>query len=150
MTALLLAVGLIMAASLYAAVAWHDRRHHPLQAFTVRFGSDMDADALLAVLAAVPGLARGHVVQFDVMAAMGSITYYVSMGFVRNEDGELVALDPFEAQTSSVLVSKARALAAKNAGAVAFSRSGDPDVGEFADAKVLWQGGEVPPDLIGG
>jgi hypothetical protein len=79
---------------------------------------------------------------------MGNITYYVSMGFVRNEEGDLVALDPIESQTSSVAISTARSLAAKNAGAVAFSRTGDPDVGEFDDAKVLWQAGEIPNDLL--
>jgi hypothetical protein len=33
------------------------------------------------------------------------------------------------------------------AGAIAFSRTGDPDVGEFADAVVLFQAGEVPDEL---
>jgi hypothetical protein len=41
-------------------------------------------------------------------------------------------------------MSRARSLAATKAGAVVFSRTGDPEVGEFEDAKVLWQGGEVP------
>ena len=41
----------------------------------------------------------------------------------------------------------ARALAAKEAGAVAFSRSGDPDLGEFAEAVVLYRGGEVPDEI---
>jgi hypothetical protein len=55
---------------------------------------------------------------------------------------------PIESQTSNVAISKARSLAAKNVGAIAFSRTGDPNVGEFNDAKVLWQGGEVPADLL--
>ena len=79
---------------------------------------------------------------------MANITYYVSMGFGRNEEGDLVALDPIESQNSSVAISKARSLAATNAGAVAFSRTGDPDVGEFDDAKMLWQAGEIPSDLL--
>jgi len=79
---------------------------------------------------------------------MTSITYYVSIGFARNEEGDLVALDPIESQTSTVAVSKARSLAANNAGAVAFSRTGDPNIGEFADAKVLWTSGEVPAELL--
>jgi hypothetical protein len=79
---------------------------------------------------------------------MSNITYYVSLGFVRNEEGELVALDPVESQTSSVAVAKARSLASKNAGAIAFSRTGDPNIGEFTDAVVLWQGGEVPADVL--
>ena len=34
-----------------------------------------------------------------------------------------------------------------NAGAVAFSRSGDPNVGEFDDAVILKTFGEVPEDF---
>jgi hypothetical protein len=79
---------------------------------------------------------------------MSAITYYVSMGFVRNEEGDLVALDPVESQTSSVAIAKARSLATKNAGAVAFSRAGDPNLGEFEDAKLLWQCGDIPADLL--
>jgi len=32
-------------------------------------------------------------------------------------------------------------------GAVAFSRTGDPAIGEFGDAKVIRKFGEVPEDL---
>jgi hypothetical protein len=35
------------------------------------------------------------------------------------------------------------------AGAVAFSRRGDPNVGEFEDAVILKAFGEVPDDLLG-
>ena len=34
-----------------------------------------------------------------------------------------------------------------NAGAVAFKRAGDPNVGEFSDAVVLKRFGDVPEDL---
>jgi hypothetical protein len=34
-----------------------------------------------------------------------------------------------------------------NAGAVAFSRSGDPNLGEFEDAVILKAFGEVPEDF---
>ena len=34
-----------------------------------------------------------------------------------------------------------------NAGAVAFKRAGDPNVGEFSDAVVLKKFGDVPEDL---
>jgi|1186.fasta_scaffold527425_1 hypothetical protein len=39
---------------------------------------------------------------------MGDIIYYVAMGFERNEAGELVAVDPVEAQSSSQAISRAR------------------------------------------
>ena len=60
-----------------------------------------------------------------------------AFGFaIGDEAGDLVALEPAESQTPGVAISKARSFAAANAGAVAFSRTGDPDVGEFDDAKV--------------
>jgi hypothetical protein len=34
-----------------------------------------------------------------------------------------------------------------NAGAVAFKRAGDPNIGEFSDAVVLKRFGDVPEDL---
>jgi hypothetical protein len=56
-------------------------------------------------------------------------------------------MEPMESQSSTQAVSRARALAATKAGAVAFSRTGDPDVGEFADAVVLFKADEVPDEL---
>jgi hypothetical protein len=79
---------------------------------------------------------------------MANVTYYVSIGFTRDEAGDLVALEPAESQTPGIAISKARSFAAANAGAVAFSRTGDPDVGEFDDAKVIWQSGEIPADVL--
>ena len=45
-------------------------------------------------------------------------------------------------------VARARTLAATKAGAVAFSRTGDPNIGEFAEAVVLYTAGEVPDGAI--
>ena len=78
---------------------------------------------------------------------MSAITYYVAMAFRRDEEGELVALEAVESRSSSSAVSRARSLAAKEAGAVAFSRTGDPDIGEFAEAVVLYREGEVPDEI---
>jgi hypothetical protein len=81
---------------------------------------------------------------------MSNVTYYVAMGFERDETGELVALDPVESQSSTQAVSRARALAAGKAGAVAFSRTGDPEIGEFTDAVVLVTVGDVPDEIPAG
>jgi hypothetical protein len=78
---------------------------------------------------------------------MGNVTYYVALAFEKTEEGDLVALDPMEAQSSTQAISRARTLAATKAGAVAFSRTGDPDIGEFADAVLLFKAGEVPDAL---
>ena len=79
---------------------------------------------------------------------MSNVTYYVAMGFERDETGELVAMDPVECHSSAQAASRARSLAASKAGAIAFSRTGDPMLGDFADATVLWQGGDVPAHLL--
>ena len=79
---------------------------------------------------------------------MGNITYDVAMGFERDEAGELVAMDPLEVRTSSAAVARARSLATTKAGAVAFSRTGDPELSDFADAVILFAQGEVPDDLM--
>ena len=74
---------------------------------------------------------------------MGVVTYYVAMGFERDEAGDLLAMDPLEVRTPSAAVARARSLAATKAGAVAFSRTGDPELGDFADAVILFSAGEV-------
>ena len=44
---------------------------------------------------------------------------------------------------------RARALALEHSGALAFSRTGDPAMGEFQDAVILARFGEVDLDLLG-
>lgn len=78
----------------------------------------------------------------------GNVTYYVSIGFARNDDGSLVALMPVEAHSSAEAIAEARALAARSAGAIAFARTGNTDIGKFEEAEILWQAGEVPVHLL--
>jgi len=79
---------------------------------------------------------------------MSAITYYVAMSFERDEDGELAAEPALEMPSSVAAISRARSLSSKKAGAIAFSRTGDPMLGEFADAVVLFKAGEVPEDAM--
>ena len=83
---------------------------------------------------------------------MAAVTYYVALPFFRSEDGDLVAGEAQERQTANAAVREAQRLAATCAGAVAFSRTGDPSVGEFEAAVVIRSFGEVPSltDLLGG
>jgi hypothetical protein len=80
---------------------------------------------------------------------MANVTYYVAMGF-ELVDGELIAMDPAECQSSSQAISRARSLATSKAGAVAFSRTGDPMLGEFDEAVVLFTAGDVPDEIPAG
>ena len=57
---------------------------------------------------------------------MSSVTCHVVVPFGRDDDGNLVTLDAAEAPSAEAAKRRARTAAAKTAGAVAFSRTGDP------------------------
>ena len=82
---------------------------------------------------------------------MATMTYYVALGFKRSEDGgEIAACDPKEARSAEQAIRMATSLAAKdgNCGAIAFSRSGDPALGDFEDAVILKTFGDVDTGLL--
>jgi hypothetical protein len=80
---------------------------------------------------------------------MAEITYYVAMPFLRDESGMLIAGSAEECQSSTTALLRAEMMSrlAGNIGAIAFSRSGDPMMGEFSDARLLRKFGQVPDDL---
>lgn len=82
---------------------------------------------------------------------MADITYYVAMPFFKDDNGSPVAGDPEECQSPITALRRAEILSrgAGHVGAVAFSRSGDPTIGEFSDATLLKSYGNVPEDLSG-
>jgi hypothetical protein len=83
---------------------------------------------------------------------MTTMTYYVVLAFKRSEDdgGEIVACDPKEARSAEQAIRMATSLAAKegHCGAIAFSRTGDPALGDFEDAVILKTIGEVDIGLL--
>jgi len=78
---------------------------------------------------------------------MASVTYYVALPFLRAEDGTLTAGEAMECQSARQALSRAAGMATKSGGAVVFSRTGDPALGEFDPAEVLARYGDVPDDL---
>jgi hypothetical protein len=80
--------------------------------------------------------------------AFMAITYYVALPFIRTEDGAAPG-EAQECQSEAAAIRRAEGMSRDpaNAGAVAFKRAGDPNVGEFSDAVVLKKFGEVPEDL---
>ncbi len=80
---------------------------------------------------------------------MSEVTYYVALPFTRDESGGMIAGAAEECQSSSTAMRRAEMMAhfGGNIGAIAFSRSGDPLMGEFSDAKLLRAFGHVPDDL---
>jgi len=82
---------------------------------------------------------------------MAAMTYYVALAFKRSEDnGEVVACDPKEARTADQAIRMAGSLAVVegHCGAIAFSRTGDPALGDFDDAVILKTVGEVDVGLL--
>jgi hypothetical protein len=79
---------------------------------------------------------------------MSEVTYYVALPFVLATDG-IAAGEAVECFNPNSAVMKAEALSRKsgNVGALAFSRSGDPATGDFADAELIRKFGDVPDDL---
>lgn len=77
------------------------------------------------------------------------VTYFVVLGFQAGKGGVLVADEPREIHGGSEqCVSAAKRLAQGRAGVVAFSRTGDPKLGDWEDAVVLWQAGVVPEEAF--
>ena len=74
---------------------------------------------------------------------MSSITYFVALPFIRTEDGALVAGEAVERPNEHAAIREAIRLSASAAGSIAFSRTGDLSTGEFEDAVVIKQLGEV-------
>jgi hypothetical protein len=72
-----------------------------------------------------------------------SVTYYVVVPFDRNAEGDLTAGEAKESPSAASAERQARLAAQSHAGAVAFSRAGDPAIGDFQDAAVLAQFGDV-------
>jgi hypothetical protein len=74
--------------------------------------------------------------------------YYVALPFTATEGG-LAPGQAVECPSGAAAIRRARALASDNAnaGAVAFSRSGDPNLGDFEDAVILKTFGQVPDDF---
>ena len=77
-----------------------------------------------------------------------SVTYYVALPFIRTEDGTAPGAAE-ECPNESAAIRRAEGMARKpeHAGALAFKRSGDPNVGSFDGATVLKTFGDVPENL---
>jgi len=82
---------------------------------------------------------------------MADVTYYVALPFLEDDAGAPIAGAAEECQSSSAALRRAEIMSRSsgNVGAVAFSRTGDPMMGEFNDARLLQKFGNVPDDLGG-
>lgn len=78
---------------------------------------------------------------------MSDVTYYVALPFVANEEGDLVAGEARDFQSGYAATRGAQSMAAVSAGAIAFSRTGDPTAGDFAPAVIIARFGETPNEV---
>jgi hypothetical protein len=76
------------------------------------------------------------------------VTYYVALPFVRTEEG-IAAGQGQECPTEMSAIRRAATMSrdAANAGALAFKRTGDLDMGSFNDATILRTFGDIPENL---
>ena len=77
-----------------------------------------------------------------------AVTYYVALPFMRTEEG-VAPGEGKEMPNERAAIRQAEAMSRDpaNAGALAFRRSGDPNMGTFEDATILKSFGEVPANL---
>ena len=82
---------------------------------------------------------------------MADTTYYVAMAFLQDDSGLPIAGAAEECQSPTTALRRAEILSqtAGHIGAIAFSRTGDPMIGEFRDARLLRKFGDVPDHLSG-
>ncbi len=78
------------------------------------------------------------------------MTYHVVVVFDWDAEGDLKLGEAQEVMSPVVAERRARALALEHAGALAFSRTGNPATGEFEEAVLLTQFGEVDLDSLRG
>ena len=76
------------------------------------------------------------------------VTYFVALPFLEADDG-LAAGQAQECPSESAAIRRAESLSRipPHVGALAFKRSGDPNVGSFDDAVILQSFGRVPANL---
>jgi hypothetical protein len=76
------------------------------------------------------------------------VTYFVALPFVSTDDG-VAAGQAQEMPSEGAAIRRAEAMSRNeaNVGALAFKRTGDPSLGNFADATVLRSFGKMPENL---
>lgn len=78
---------------------------------------------------------------------MASTTYYAVQPFENARSGRSKVLQPIVANNGPDAVRKAERLAKEKGGAIAFSRTGDDDIGDFDEPQILGRFGDVPREF---
>jgi hypothetical protein len=77
---------------------------------------------------------------------MGKIAKLIVLAaFDENDCGDLKpAFEPMQVDSETRAVQEAKKMEADHAGVIAWSRSADPDRGEYGEPVVLFQAGKIP------
>ena len=74
-----------------------------------------------------------------------STTLHVLMAFDRDDEGELQpAFEAMQMPSEHAAIMRAKLISSRHAGVIAWKRPAKPDEGEFGEAEVLFQAGDVP------
>ncbi|MGF3025581.1 hypothetical protein ACQVP2_22485 [Methylobacterium aquaticum] len=73
-------------------------------------------------------------------------TYYVVQAFTRAGEGYQMD-EPIEVRSETAAIRTAERLVGTRAIVLAFARTGDPNTGEFDDAVIIYNKGEIPEEL---
>jgi hypothetical protein len=80
---------------------------------------------------------------------MPSVTIHVVQAFAE-QDGGLLAAEPKACPSAASARSLASRLATANAGVIAWSRTGDPELGDWEPAVLLVRTGTIPDEFEAG
>jgi hypothetical protein len=86
-------------------------------------------------------------VDWQAVSTMSRITYFAVLPFSRDADGDFLAEAAVDVRSVAEAKATATRMAVGDRGAVAFSKTGDPQLGEWEDAVILGRYGDVPDDL---
>jgi hypothetical protein len=79
---------------------------------------------------------------------MPEVTYFAVLPFSRTEDGDFLAETAIEVRSAAQAKAVASSMeGGEDKGAIAFSKTGNPQRGEWEDAVILGRYGDVPDDL---
>ena len=77
-----------------------------------------------------------------------SVTYFVVQPFRLSGEGYCLAEDAQELPSAAAALRRAKTFEAPGRAAIAFSRTGDPQTGDWGDAVILGQFGALPEEAI--
>lgn len=110
-----------------------------------------ECESTIAHLVAITAYRPANVPQrMRAMSNANRVTIHVVLGWKRDKKGRLVAEPAAEAPTARAAKVRAQRYVDAGGAAIAFSRTGEPALGEWDEAVTLKRCGEVPEEALEG